>query len=444
MTRLPAMKLRTIGSTMAAVVFVLSGTTASAQQEALVLQGGRIHPMVDERVIDNGTVVVQKGRITAVGGTDIAVPAGARVIDVSGKHVFPGFFDAVTSLGLTEIGAVAVTSDFRELGDNNPQLQGATAVHPASEILPVSRSNGLTHAVAAPQGAGIAGQGSLIHLDGWTVEEMLIDAGIYMSVQWPTVQTRGFDRATRTRINRTYQEARELYDESIADLEALLADARRYAAADVGDDPTRRNLKLEALARVTTGDMPMLINVNSERGIQGALDFAERNDVRVILAGGRDAWKVAEMLTERDVAVILGPTQALPSGADDPYDAPFTTPAKLHAAGVRFAISTFNASAARTLPYEAAQAVPFGLSHHDALRAITVSPAEILGVDDMLGTIEVGKLANLLVSDGDPLETTTQIEHVVIAGLAVDPKDNKHDRLYERYSERPRRTGAQQ
>jgi len=437
------MKVSTMRSTLAAAVLVVAGTAAAAPQDVLVIRGGRVHTMVDESAIDNGTVVIRNGRIAAVGGPETAIPAGARVIDAAGLQVFPGFFDAVTQLGLTEIAAVAVTSDFRELGDNNPQLLGATAVHPASEILPVSRSNGLTHAVAAPQGPGIAGQGSLIHLDGWTVEEMLISDGVYMAVQWPTVQTRGRDRTTRRPIHRTYGEAKELYDQSIADLEALLADARRYAAADVGDDPTRRNLKLEALALVADGDMPMLVTVNTERGIGDAVDFAERNDVRIIIARGRDAWKVAEMLAERGVPVILGPTQSLPGSDDDPYDAPYAAPAKLQAAGVQFAISTFNASAARTLPYEAAQAVPFGLSHHDALRAITISPAEILGVDDQLGAIEVGKLANLLISDGDPLETTTQIEHVVIAGLPVDPRDNKHDWLYERYSGRPRRTGEQ-
>ena len=432
----------TVVALVLVTALVLVRAAGAAQEQALVIRGGRVHTMVDERAIDDGTVVIRNGHIVAVGGPETGIPAGAQVIDASGLHVFPGFFDAVTRLGLTEIGAVAVTSDFRELGKNNPQLRGATAVHPASEILPVSRSNGLTHAVAAPDGPGIAGQGSLIHLDGWTVEEMLITDGVYMAVQWPTVQTRGRDRATRRPINRTYREAKDLYDESVADLESLLADARRYAAADVGDDPTRRNLKLEALARVAGGELPMLITVNTERGIGDAVDFAERSDVSIIIAGGRDAWKVAGMLADKDIPVILGPTQAVPGG-DDPYDAPFAAPGKLRDAGVRFAISTFNASAARTLPYEAAQAVPFGLSHHDALRAITTSPAEILGVDDQLGTLEVGKLANLLVSDGDPLETTTQIEHVIIAGLAIDPKDNKHDRLYERYSGRPRRTGEQ-
>lgn len=438
------MMARAMKSVFAIAGILLSCATVSAQQETLVIRGGRVHTMVDETPIDNGTVVIRNGRIAAVGGPDTAIPAGAQVIDASQMHVYPGFFDAVTRLGLTEIGAVAVTSDFRELGDNNPQLRGATAVHPASEILPVSRSNGLTHAVAAPQGPGIAGQGSLIHLDGWTVEEMLINGSVYMAVQWPTVQTRGRDRETRRPIHRTYREAKELYDQSIADLEALLADARRYAAVDVGDDATRRNLKLEALAWVANGDLPMLINVNTERGIGDAIDFSERNDVRIIIAGGRDAWKVAEMLAARGVPVILGPTQSLPGSDDDPYDAPYAAPATLQAAGVEFAISTFNASAARTLPYEAAQAVPFGLSHHDALRAITINPAEILGVGDQLGTIEVGKLANLFVSDGDPLETTTQIEQLVIAGLPVDPRNNKHDRLYQRYSGRPRPTGDPQ
>ena len=414
---------------------------AAPQEEApLVIRGGRVHARVgDEPAIEGGVVVVRAGLIAAVGGPDTPVPPGAQVIDATDLDVFPGMFDAVTRVGLTEIGAVDVTSDFRELGDSNPHLLAATAVHPASEIVPVTRATGLTHVVAAPSGNGISGQGSLIHLAGWTVEEMLIAPSVYMAVQWPSLQTRGFNRATFTPFNRSFREAKQEYDGSIADLEELLADARRYAAAGVGDDPLRRDLKLEALARVTAGELPLLISADEARAIRDAVAFAERNDVRIIIAGGAEAVEVAEVLVKADVPVILGPTQAMPSAPDDPYDSAYARPGKLHAAGVRFAISTFNASSARTLPFEAAMAVGYGLPWEEAFRAVTLYPAQILGVDDRLGTIEQGKIANLFVSAGDPLDLATGIEHLVIDGRLVDPRDNKHDRLYERYGSRPAR-----
>jgi imidazolonepropionase-like amidohydrolase len=266
---------------------------------------------------------------------------------------------------------------------------------------------GITQIVAAPSGAGIAGQGSAVSLDGWTVEEMVIDPSVYMAAQGPSLQTRGFDRATFTVFNRSFREAKEAYDEAIANLESLLEEARRYDAAGVGADVLRRDLKLEALARVTRGQLPMLISVDDARGIRDAVEFGERNGVRVIIAGGAESPEVAEMLAEKGIPVILGPTQAMPPGPDDAYDAAYARPAKLHAAGVKFALSTFDASSARTLPFEIASGVPYGLPHEEALKAITLYPAQIRGLDDRLGSIEPGKPANLASVKGDPLEGST-------------------------------------
>lgn len=424
---------------LALVVLAGAFGTASAQDSMLALRGAMIHTLVDgEAPIENGVIVLRGNRIAMVGGPDTEIPQGAEVIDVSGHHLYPGFFDAVTRIGLTEIGQVPVTSDFRELGDSNPHLEAATAVHPASEIIPVTRANGVTHAVAAPQGAGIAGQGSLIHLDGWTVEEMFV-SNVYMVVQWPNLQTRGFDRSTFTAFNRSFEEAKEEYDAAIANLEALLDDARRYAASNANSDPTQRNFKLEALGPVLAGEQPMLISANSERSIRDVIAFGERNNVSVVIAGGREAWRIADEVAASGVPLIIGATQSLPSREDDPYDAPYAAPAKLHAAGVKFAISTYNASSARTLPYEAGTAVPYGLPYDEALKAITRYPAEILGVGDQIGTLERGKVANLLIADGDPLDIATQVTHVVIQGRVIDPYDNKHDNSYEKYRGRPRR-----
>jgi imidazolonepropionase-like amidohydrolase len=237
---------------------------------------------------------------------------------------------------------------------------------------------------------------------------------------------------------RSYSEAKKEYDEKVQEIEGWLDAARNYEAAiDAGTD-VERDLKLEAVARVVNGELPLLVSVNDERGIIAVLDFAERNDVRIVILGGSDAWKVADRIAEANVAVILGPTQNLPRDEDYGYDQVYAAPGQLHAAGVKIGFGTFGASASRNLPYEVGSAVPYGLPREEALRAITVNNAEILGVGDRLGTIEPGKIANLIVTDGDPLEIKTQFLHLIVNGQ-VALLDNKHLELYERYRGRPRR-----
>lgn len=402
----------------------------------LAIRGGTIHTLAGP-AIPNGTVLVEDGRITAV-GADIPVPAGATVIDAAGRHVYPGLFDAVTRLGLTEIGAVDVTSDLLELGTFNPHLLGATAVHPASEHIPVARANGVTHAVAAPnaRSGGIGGQGSVIHLDGWTVEEMLIAPSVGMMVDWPGLG--GGFRFRRASRDRPFREIKQEYDQRVDSLRTWLAAARQYQHAVAAGETVERDLRLEALGPVLDGTLPLLVTANDEREIRDAVSFAETEQVRVAILGGREAWKAAEMLAEKDVPVILGASQQLPSSENEPYDEQYAQPGKLHQAGVRFAIATFDASDSRTLPYEAGTAVPYGLPEEEALRAITAYPAEILGLGDQLGTIEEGKIANLIVTDGNPLEIQTQVLHVLIAGRDVSLK-NRHLELYEKYRSRPKR-----
>ena len=415
---------------------LLIGVTPLTAQ-VVAIQGGTVHTLAGPD-IGGGTVLVENGLIAAVGAA-VTVPADATVIDATGLHVYPGLFDAMSRLGLTEVGAVDVTNDYSELGTYNPHLLAMTAVHPASEHIPVARANGITHTVAAPnaRSGGIGGQGSLLHLDGWTVEEMVIEPSVGLMVSWPNMQTRSFDYSTYTVIERSYREAKKEYDERVAELTSWLEGAQQYKAALEAGITVERDLKLEALVKVIDGELPFLINANTERAINGALDFATENNVRVVIVGAREAWKVADRLVEENVHVLLGPTQSLPSGEDWDYDQVFSAPGQLYAAGVKFGFASFNASASRNLPYEAASAVGFGLPHEAALRAITINSAEILGVGDQLGTIEVGKIANIIVTDGDPLEIQTQILHLVVNGM-VSSTDNKHKSLYEKYRARPK------
>ncbi len=407
---------------------------AQVGSAGIAIRGATVHTLAGSP-IESATVLMQNGRIIAV-GTNVTVPADARVIDGQGLHVYPGMFDAVTRLGLTEIGQVTVTSDISELGEFNPHLLALTAVHPASEIIPVTRANGVTHAVAAPTGqsGGIGGQGSLVNLDGWTVEEMLIEPSVYMVLNWPSLGGgRGRFGGGRFRgPRRPFDEMKKQHDEQVREIESLIEAARHYAGALESGTQVRRDMKLEALGRVVSGELPFLVNANSDRDINEAIDFAERNDVRIVIAGGRDAWKVRERLAAENVPVILGATQAMPTEEDQGYDQAYAQPGQLHAAGVKFAFATFNASNSRTLPFEAGHAVGYGLPQEAALRAVTINAAEILGIDDRIGTIENGKIANVIVTTGDPLRIQTEIRYVFINGEMIN-LDNKHRSLYEKY-----------
>jgi imidazolonepropionase-like amidohydrolase len=420
---------------------LLPAVTVQAQMYAI--RGGRVHTLAGP-VIENGTVIIRDGRIAAV-GANVEVPADAEVVDATGLEVYPGLFDPLSRLGLQEIGSVSATEDMTERGEFNPQLVAATAVHPASEHIPVARANGITHAVASPgeysssgrfRGPLLTGQASAIHLSGWTIEEMLIRRSVGLVVNWPTFSTRWLDEETLTFKRRTFPEAKKAYKEKLAELDEWVEAARHYALAAEGTQNLERNAKLEALAPVTQGRLPIIVVANDSRLIEDALDFAERHGLRMILAGGAEAWKLKDRLAEKGVPVILRPTQALPGERDEPYDRPFTTPGELHRAGVRVAFATFDAADSRTLPYEAANAVPYGLPHEEALRGVTLYPADILGLGDELGSIEKGKLANLIVTDGDPLEIQTRVLHVFIQGEPTST-DNRHRQLYDKYRSRP-------
>ena len=422
---------------------------ASAQEsDEYVIQGATIHT-ISGGVIENGSILIREGRIVEV-GAEVQAPAGAEVIDATGQHVYPGMIDAFSRLGLTEIGAVSATNDQTEMGNFNPHLNAYTAIHPASEHIPVARANGITHTLTAPGSGGggfsfgggggaggIAGQATLLHLDGWTVEEMAIEPSAAMVVNWPAIQTRSFDFSTFSMVEGSYTEAKKTYDKAIAELEDWFVAAKHYRqAVDAGSTRVERDLQLEHLSRVLDEGLPVIVVANDQLSIESAVEFSEKHGFRMILAGGREAREVKEMLAEKNIPVILGPTQTTPSNDDDPYDAPNTLAGELYEAGVQIAFATFNSADSRTLPYEVANTVAFGLPKEAAMEAITMNAAQILGVGDRLGSIEAGKIANIIVTDGDPLEIQTEILHVFIKGVPVD-LSNKHLELYEKYRKRP-------
>ncbi len=418
-------------------VLLAFASLRAAPPETILLRGATVHPVSGPDVPD-GAVLVRDGKIAEV-GAHVALPRGARVIELKGLHIYPGMIDSGTEIGLTEIEAVREMSDISDIGLFKPQLRAAAAVNPASEHIPVTRANGITSVITSPGGGIVAGQSVLMHLAGWTMEDMAIRAPAAMRLEYPHIRMPnrfGGGAPETPGRGSAYTDAKKRYEQQIRELNDFMESARRYRQAKTAAGPDfETDLKLEAMIPVLDGKVPMLIQAEKEKAIKEAIAFADKQKVRMILERGEEAWKVAADLKAHHIAVILPPTLRLPDEEDDPYDKPFSIPGEFSRAGVKFAFASYGPGAEdnpRNLPYEAAAAVGFGLSPEEALKAVTLYAAEIWGAGDELGSIDKGKWADLIVTDGDPLETRTQIKQMFIKGAPVD-LDNKHHRLYEKY-----------
>ncbi len=401
-----------------------------SQKQPIALTNVTIHP-VSGPIIEKGTLVFDGGKITAL-GNDAALPAGAEIIDLAGKHVYPGLFEPHNDVGLVEINSIRATIDFQEIGQLNPNVRAVVAVNPDSEIIPVTRSNGVLLTLAAPYGGLMSGRSGVIQLDGWTWEDMTLKADVGLHIQWP--QAAGGGRGGRGGS----AEAAPGTERGVEALRQALADARAYAAARKADPKFPRDARWESLQDVLSGELPVIVQADDVRQINAAVAFAQREKLKLIIAGGYDAPQCAALLKKHDIPVIVGGTYRLPRRRSDAYDAAYAVPAELHKAGIRFCISgrgRFGANSVRNLPYHAAAAVGFGLPADEGLRAITLYPAQILGVADRVGSLEIGKDATLFVCDGDPLDTPTQITAAWIRGRKVDLND-RHKTLNRKYEEK--------
>lgn len=404
----------------------------------VVIRNATIYP-VTAAPIANGTIVFVDGRITAI-GANVAAPANATVIDGTGLSVYPGLIDSGTNVGLTEIDSVAGTVDTAELGDFNPNAMAAVAINPHSEVIPVTRVNGITHVVSVPEGGIISGQSALVQLAGWTPPEMVVKAPLAMHIRFPRL--RGAPLVEVPQDEEAEKDLRKNYTKEIDKIRDVLRDALAYgraAAARASDRNVRRfdrDLILEALVPVVEGRVPVVMHASQARDIKAAIDFADEFKLKMILSGGNDVAKMIPELKSRNIPVLLGPILSLPQREDDPYDILFTNAKALHDAGIRFAIQTQDAHNSRNLPYNAASAAAFGLPKDVALKAVTIYPAEIFGVADRLGSLEVGKQANVILTDGDPLEIRTNVRRVFINGEEI-PMDSRHTLLYEKFRRRP-------
>lgn len=395
---------------------------------------------VSGTTIERGTVVVRDGRIAAVGAT-VAIPKGAQVIEGTGLSLYPGLIDSGTVLGLTEVSAVNATVDTTEIGDFNANMKALSAVNPNSELIPVARMNGVTTALTCPQGGLIAGQCAMINLDGWTPEEMKVASPAAMHINYPRLGFRGGGGFGGGQFGAPSEQQRQARDRQVESLRNRIEDAQAYLAAKeaVAKDkslPARTvDLGLEAMIPVLRGEVPVLLTANSAAEIRGAVELATKYKLKLIINGGDEAIKEAKLLNEKKIPVILGPVLALPGSEDAPYDEAFARAGELQKAGVRFAIATDDSAYVRLLPYHAGVAAAFGLPREEALRGITLYPAQIFGVDKLVGSIEVGKLANLVLTDGDILEYRTRVKQMFINGKPVE-LTNRHTRLYDRFRER--------
>lgn len=425
---------------MRPIVLFAAFAAAAFAQEAIVIRGAEIHP-VSGPAITGSSLLISNGVIADI-GPKIATPRGARVIDAKGLRVYPGLIDSATTLGLEEIESIRETQDTSEIGDFHPQLRTLIAVNPASEHIPVARANGITSALTLPDGGIIAGQAAIIHLDGWTWEEMAVSNSVAMHLRFPLYAAAGGARGggggQRGGGGRTgFAELKRSRDEQVRKLHDYFEQARRYQKAKAAGGPGfRMDHKLDAMIPVLDRKLPVIVTAARTRAIREALDFADKEKIRIVLAGVTEGGEVLAEIKKRNVPVILAPTLALPLGEDSPYDSRFALSAELHKQGVLFAFATFDSADVRNLPYQAAAGVGFGLPAEEALKAITLNPAKIWGIDDKIGSIEKDKWADLILTDGDPLEIRTQVKQMFIRGKAVS-LENKHKSLYDKYLARP-------
>ncbi len=416
-----------------ATILIICACFCLAQEKrpsVIAIKGANIIPVVGED-ISEGIILIKDGLIEAV-GKNINIPADAKIIQAEGLFAYPGMIDSLCYLGLQEISSIRATVDYRETGRINPQAKTVEALRPDSMHIPISRSNGITTALVAPSGGLISGQSGLIRLVGWTPEEMIIKSSVAMHIQFPSLPR--FRRGRET-------QPREQASKQIKELQEILKQARYYqkrkeaAQKDLRIALPELDEKLEFLLPVVSGEIPVMISVQADKDIQAAIKFVKDEKLNAIFYGVTEGWKVAEDIKKSGIPVVFSSLNSVPSKWEDGYDAFYRNPGVLAKAGVKFAFSSGSASLAKDLPYHAAKAAAFGLDKKEALKGVTIYPAQIFGVDKMMGSLEKGKIANIVLADGDILEFRTNIKLVLIDGKETD-LSSIYTELLEKFKKR--------
>lgn len=398
--------------------------------------------------ITNGAVLVQSNKITGVynlaggGAVKLTIPSDATFINLKGQHLYPGLFALDSALGLIEIDAVRATVDLAEVGEFTPEVQSWIAVNPDSELLPVARANGIAFFEPVPQGKTVSGQSGLMAMDGWTWEQMLVKKPVALHLFWPgfELDTGPGRRLADPSKARSLEQQDKERRRKVEAIESFFDDARAYAKSRV-THPLDTIPAWDAMLPCLRGEIPLVIHADELRQIKSAVTWATTNQLKCVLYGGRDAWRLADLLATNKIPVVYENVFTPPVNDTQPTDVHFTAPEILRRAGVTVMFSTgpggFGAAMSRDLPYHAAQAIAFGFPEDEALKAITLYPARLLGVADHVGSIEAGKDATLFVSDGNIFDIRANVQRMWIDGHEINLA-SRHTRLYEKYKNRPR------
>lgn len=398
-------------------------------ESIILLRGGTVHTVANGTYPDTD-VLISGDTITSI-GANLTVPEDARVIDVSEQHIYPGIIAIDTTLGLIELSQARPTSDTEEVGDVTPEVVAHHAFNADSEIIPTVRYMGITHSLIVPQGDLVRGQSSLMHLDGWHWEDALEVGSLGLHLTWPRV---GLNNAWWEW--RTPEQQRKENAEAREELKDVFATAEVYHRARETGNQERTDQRWEAMRGLFNDSMKLFVHADDRRQIEEVIEFNAEYGFELVIVGGRDSWMMADVLSANDVSVVFTSPYGLPPREDEAYDTAFATPAKLYEGGVHFAIGYGGFWDSRNLAFGAGNAVAYGLEYQQALRAITLSAAEILGVDESLGSIEVGKQATLVVSSGDMLDHIGQdFSLMLIDGREVE-LTSKQKQLFEKYQER--------
>jgi imidazolonepropionase-like amidohydrolase len=424
------------------ILFAASTLQAQEQPQTVLYKAAVIHT-ADKGTIEKAQMLVTDGIIQAI-GQNLRATRQTKVVDLGKLHLYPGLIAATTSLGLTEINAVRATQDTTEVGEFTPDVEAWVSVNPDSELIPVARANGFTHALVAPMGGSITGSSGLIKLAGWGVEDMTVKTHAALHLWWPvmTLNTRPKETLRDPDKHKSPKEQIRSRDKKIKTIDDFFNEAQAYARArKAGGAGFRKVPAWEGMLSALSGKQPIMVHANEIRQIKTAVAWAKQRKFKIVLAASRDAWQVADLLAKEKVPVIFDNVFTLPQRDTDPHDIHFRAAGILHKAGVKIAHSeamgSWGASRVRNIVYAAAKSIAHGLPREAALRSLTLHPAQMLNVADRLGSLTPKKEATFIAVDGDIFDIRTNVKHMWIDGKKVSLQ-SRHTRLYEKYKNRPK------
>lgn len=410
-------------------VLAVNPVPGAEQQQPILLQNALVYTVVDATPAVQDVLLVD-GKIAAV-GRNLSLPPNTQTKDLTGKHLYPGLLALINQLGLIEVEAVRATRDDREVTPTNPDLRVEVAFNADSVVIPTIRSNGFTHSLIYPSGSMITGRSALMQLDGWNWQDALVQSEVGLHVNWPSMSIqRGW------RSSQSPEQQREQQQQQLQQLHHYFEQAHAYYQAEQAGLNRGLDSRWHRMMPFFSGELPLFVHADDLRQIRQAMRLAERYQARLVIVGGRDSWRMADELAAASVDVIYTAPFGLPSRGDEAYDQAFTAPGILRDAGVRIALSLDGFWDTRNLVFATGHVTRYGLSAEDALKALTLDAAAIAGVAERLGSIEVGKSATLVVSDGDIFDYLGhKVEQMWIDGRSVD-LDNRHKQLHRRYQQR--------